>query len=156
LGVFENLSERDLLLFLAVWLPEQRLVQTREQVLALLEAVKAFCTWAEEQHEVPLASALAKSYDGLRENLPRVVAANQALGVPRAADHGASHVLEVLGSDLRRARDAAGVEHELELDESVAGLIQAGDRLRARASGDGCWTVLCCYPPESARLALDV
>jgi hypothetical protein len=65
IGVFENLTARDLLTFCAVWVPEFGGLREAEEARALLEALKAFCAWCEEQQDLPIAAEFGALSAGL-------------------------------------------------------------------------------------------
>lgn len=158
IGVFENLRERDLLLFTTIWLPEQGALTSNHEALRTLESLEAFCGWAETQHEVALKTALSGFLHGLKRSLPRVTEANLRLPGAGATRPSGGTVLEVTSVDesgVARARDGHAAEHELEIAPDASSYLRPGDRVRAEPVASGRWRVLCCYPPESARLALE-
>jgi len=150
IGVFENIGARELLLFAAVWLPERGDLRGAADARGVLEALRAFCTWAEELHEVPLLAAYRASAGLLEESLPRITEAN--LHVVRGDDFAAGRVVEFLGGST--IADRHGHRHDVRLDPALQPLLEPGDRLRAETRERGEVRVFCCYPPESAAVDL--
>jgi hypothetical protein len=160
IGVFENLGARDLLLYSALWLPEQGGLSSPEEATETLAALREFCLWAEERHEVALGRALEPLLPGLMESLPRITQANRLLGSrlresPEKA--GESALLEYVAprpGGRSAARDTKGREHEVRVQPEIARLLQPGDRLRSQRDGQGSWQAVCFYPPETGQLGL--
>jgi hypothetical protein len=153
IGVFENLTARDLLTFCSVWIPEFGGLREPEEARSLLDALKAFCAWCEEQQDLPIAAEFAALSAGLESSLPRVIVANRAC--EPGADLTTGRVFEVATAAAGRlsVRDAQGDVHEVAADGRLTPHLRPGDRMRAELRADPkTLRVLCCYPPESARL----
>jgi hypothetical protein len=155
IGVFENLSARDLLGYTAWWLPESGELSNADDARAALAALGAFCQWADETQELSLRPAFDAIAAGLRTSLPRTVEANRRR--TRAADPSAGELYEVLAVDhgTLRVRDRHKVEHEVFADPDLTTWLAAGDRLRAHRHDDRRLAVYCCYPPEARGLEAD-
>ena len=74
IGVFENLTRRDLLLFGSIWLPEYGELADEGAALALVDALEGFCAWCSENHDVDLKREFDAELSELRTALPRLVA----------------------------------------------------------------------------------
>ena len=151
-GVFENLSARDLLVFCTVWLPELGQLQGAADARAMLGALESFCAWCEEQQDLPLAKDFTACAAALSSSLPRASEANRLR--ERGADLEEGQVFEVV--EIRAERlglsDAKGGRHEARAERDLTALLRPGDRLRAAIDGRGKLRLFCCYPPESARI----
>ena len=148
-GVFENLGERDLLMFTCLWLPER--AQDAAEAERSFHALVEFATWAEEQHAVSLASALAPSREGLASSLPRVCAANARLRARLGALREGGEMLGYEGGSA--ARSSQGEARAVAIAKEAAGHVEAGDYLRAEKTAGSEWRVVCVYPPQTAKLA---
>ncbi|HUR28800.1 MAG TPA: hypothetical protein VM509_11480, partial [Planctomycetota bacterium] len=148
LGVFENLGERDLLMYACLWLPER--ASSAAEAARSFEALVEFSNWAEERHEVRLAAALEPTRTGLAENLPRVAEANSRL---RARLGPLQEGGEMLGFEGGRvARTPRGEEREVTLPKEATQFVEPGDFLRAERTAGPELRVVCIYPPQTARL----
>ena len=143
IGVFESLSAKDLLHFTAFWLAERGEVRDAETAHRLLEALDAFCEWAESVHEVSLKTEFGATLEALRSSLPRIVEANARLA-PNArtpSSSGAGQAAD--GSSAREPADDRVDRESSSGDEDVADLGElyelvapaAGDRWRLRDRG---------------------
>lgn len=147
-GVFENLAERDLLLYCCLWLPERASSATEAE--RSFAALVEFASWAEQHHEVMLASVLEPVREGLARSLPRVCTANSRL---RARLGSLSEGGEMLGFEGGRvARTSKGDVREIGIEASAADSIEPGDFLRAQPAADKTLRVVCVYPPQTERL----
>ena len=164
IGVFEELKGRDLFQFTTFWLQETRSLPSDEEAVALVAALREFCEWALDAHEVDLGSEFLDALEGLETSLPRMRRANDALdpGQTEASD-GEGEGYEVLsvdalqpdafeGSGDRLAPRAGGDPLTVILPETLRGLIAPGDYLRATITLEGHARVFCCYPPEARSL----
>ncbi len=156
IGVFENLSARDLLLFCTTWLFEEDVLSGADDANALLGALAAFCRWAEESHELPLWSAFEPHYRALRQSLPRIAVANRALdGMgARHGEPGPAYELVSLEPDgAAELRAPSGADLATRLDPHVVPWLRPGDFVRAQVRpDDGPSPVARCYPPQAAEL----
>ncbi len=148
-GVFENLGERDLLMFACLWLPER--AQDAAEAERSFHALVEFATWAEEQHAVSLASALAPSREGLASSLPRVCAANARLRARLGKLHEGGEMLGYEGGSA--ARSSQGEARAVAIAKEAAAHVEAGDFLRAEKTPGSEWRVVCVYPPQTSKLA---
>ncbi|MCB9916524.1 MAG: hypothetical protein H6828_15470 [Planctomycetes bacterium] len=153
LGVFENLSARDVLTFVTFWLPESRRLASGAQAEPLVGALQGFAAWAREAQGVDALDAeLDAQLAALRESLPRAIDANALL--PRAGDEE-GELFHLLACDARGRARVAGVEgepREVELDPRLAALLRPGDPFRGYTRVDGAFVVACCYPPQAEAL----
>ena len=164
IGVFEELKGRDLFQFTTFWLQETRSLPSDEEAVALVAALREFCEWALDAHEVDLGSEFLDALEGLETSLPRMRRANDALDPgPAGASDGEGEGYEVLsvdalqpaafeGSGDRLAPRAGGDPLTVILPETLRGLIAPGDYLRATITLEGHARVYCCYPPEARSL----
>ncbi len=154
IGVFENLSRRDLLAFGAWWLPEFGGLRDPADARAAIEALEGFCAWSEEQQAVPLRSEFLAGASTLADSLARVTAANlqRELGAPPTAGE-LYEVRAVEGRDLSLV-DRNGRMIAASLPAEIARYLRPGDSLRAELRAGGGLRLLCCYPPESALLVV--
>lgn len=154
IGVFEDLDQRALLRFTAFWLPEQGRLRKSQDVVAALNALEAFCSWAQEAHEMPLLESFGGQLTSLRVSLPRILALAKSYepGAPGGDDSG--ELYEVRKVDGRRVTVASrsGNETVVELKPELSAGLQSADRIRARIALDGKTRVFCVYPPEAALL----
>jgi len=152
-GVFENLGQRDLLVFSSWWVLENDVLEDEADAQSLVAVLERFCQWAEAEHEVSLFTDFAPRLSGLRETLPRAVRAKRLHA--RAAGEDTGELYEFLGEvgDGRaKVRDQSGEEPALDLGPLAKELAQ-GDLLRARRGEDETLAVYCIYPPEAAELS---
>jgi hypothetical protein len=152
-GVFENLGERELVLFATVWLPEQRLLRSGDDARAMLKALRAFSAWSQETQDVPLLDAYRAQLGPVEQSLPRLVEANRWSA--KSGPGTRSEIVELLSTSggSARVRDRRGDVHEVALDARIGIALLPGDRLRSQRERDGALTVYCAYPPESRLVA---
>jgi hypothetical protein len=155
IGVFENLSARDLLGYAAWWLPESGELENADDARSTLAALGSFCQWADETQELSLRPIYDAMAGGLRTTLPRIIEANRRR--TRSADPSSGELYEVVGVErgALRLRDRKKVEHEAIVDVDLTEWLVPGDRLRAHRHEDRRLAVYCCYPPESRGLEAD-
>ncbi|MDP6410576.1 MAG: hypothetical protein QGI46_14470 [Planctomycetota bacterium] len=151
-GVFENLAASDLLTFCAFWVFERGGLVDPERARSLLAGLERFCSWAEAQHDLPLAADFGGDLEGLSEHLPRAAAANGALQAPGAEGAGEVYRLLELKGEHVRIESAVGSTREVRLPAGLAGHLRAGDTLRAEVDDSGVLMVLRCYPPQARSL----
>lgn len=148
-GVFENLSSEDLFAYTCRWLPESDELRNADSARRLLSALRVFCRWAEENHDVPIYSTFKSTLHTLQDSLPRLTEANRRR--TREATPGRGDLFECVALDTdgrTRLRDQQGVEHEVRLAADLGMWLQIGDRIRGHVLGDGRVAVYCCYPAE--------
>lgn len=152
IGVFENLSERDLTTYAAWWLPENGDLHGADEARAHLAALASFCRWADEVHETNLVEPFATTLQALSTSLPRVVEANRRR--TRRAEASQGELFEVLAVHGERVevRDRRGETSVSRVEPDLATWLRAGDRLRAHRHEDSRLAVYCCYPPEAGLL----
>ncbi len=153
IGVFENLSGRELTAYACRWLPESGELADAGAAQDLIAALARFCLWAQENHEVPLLEQFETVLMPLHESLPRLVEANR-LCARRPSATGEER-FEYSGPGNGRGaalRDSSGELTELAVDHRLTGFLRPGDVLRGRRLPDGSLEVSVCYPPEVRRL----
>ncbi len=175
IGVFEELKGRDLFQFATFWLQETGALGSDAEAAALVAALREFCEWALDAHEVDLGSEFLDALDGLETSLPRLRRANSALASGRGdragAPDGPSSEGEGEGYTLLsmdgaqpgdfessgdRLRPRGGGEAlTVILPEILRPHLEPGDLLRAVISLEGNAIVYCCYPPEARSLMGD-
>lgn len=149
IGVFENLSVRDLLVFASLWIPEQGIVRAADEAAQLLSALRSFVRWADENQHLELREEFRQSSHGLMSSLPRVVEANRRR--TRVTEPGQGELYELLSvtdDGSASIRDGGGGEHAVSLDPHLAEWLRGGDMLRGRRLEDGRFALYCSYPPE--------
>jgi hypothetical protein len=153
IGVFENLSTRDLLSYTAWWLPESGEIQSGDDARALLSALSSFLRWVDETQDLHLHAEFHATLSALMESLPRVIEANRRR--TRSADPSQGELYEILALRDGHAvvRDRTGVESEAQIEPDLAAWLKPADRMRANRMDDGRLAVYCCYPPEARGLA---
>ncbi len=164
IGVFEELKGRDLFQFTTFWLQETRALASDDEAVALVAALREFCEWALDAHEVDLGSEFLDALEGLATSLPRMRRANNALEPGQAeTSDGEGQGYEILSVDAhqpasfedsgdRLAPRAGGDPMTVILPEALRELIAPGDYLRATITLEGHARVFCCYPPEARSL----
>ena len=154
IGVFEELTAAELLRFTTFWLLEHRELDSPKEARRLVVALGAFCEWAEEGHEHPLASEFGETLTLLEESLPRAVSLNLALGRAARDAGDTGELLHYLGTDggAARVRDGDEHEHAVIVPAALRALLRPGDPLRGRVQIDGSLSVFCCYPPQAVGL----
>jgi hypothetical protein len=148
-GVFENLGEKDLLLYACLWLPEH--ASSGAEAVRSFAALAEFAAWAEERHEVLLATALAHTREGLAKSLPRVCSANARLRTRLGPLREGGEMLGFVGGAV--ARTPKGEERAVTMEREAAEFVEPGDFLRAEKAAGTALRVVCVYPPQTARLA---
>jgi hypothetical protein len=151
-GVFENLSQRDLLLFGSIWLPELGGLQTPAEARGLLNALESFCGWCEDQHALPLRTEFEAGLGPLRESLPRLIAARSGWENGAGLDVGSVFEVRAVDGEQVVLSDARGGEVRAAVAPQIGEHLRPGDWLRAECGPHGELRVFCGYPPESARL----
>ena len=153
IGIFEELDARELLRFTTFWVHEHRMLKSPGEARRLLDALEAFCAWAQDEHELPLREEFGPTVVRLRESLPRVVELNRMLDEAHADETGELYEVR---TDARGRfaglRDRSGAEHSAAPEDALARSLRDGDRLRGSISQEGRLTVFRCYPPDSAGL----
>lgn len=156
IGVFEELSAADLLRFTAFWLAERDELEDGAEARDLIDALEAFCLWAESAHEMTLKADFGETLAKLRLSLPRITDANKKLGEQALAeDDDTGELYEIVaaqGASGWKLLDRRGREHTASAPVDLSPLLQSGDRLRARIELDGQAVVYKLYPPEAGGL----
>ena len=176
IGIFEELKGRDLFQFTTFWLQETGALTSDAEALALVAALREFCEWALDAHEVDLGSEFLDALDGLETSLPRVRRANDALGPAQGTPSGARSSMgegdpegegyTVLSIDEAQPKAfetsgdrvtprGGGEPITIILPEVLREHLEPGDLLRANISLEGAATVFRCYPPEARSLMGD-
>lgn len=151
-GVFENLSRRDLLLFTSIWLPEYGRLDDARAAESLLSALEDFCAWCTSQHEFDLKTEFEAELSDMRAALPRLVAARRWFLDNAGPGEGSLWLVRAVDGAVLRLVDAAGLERTARVEPGLAAQLRADDWLRARPSSGEGFDVFCAYPPQSARL----
>jgi hypothetical protein len=152
IGVFENLSPRDVLEFAGRWTLDRGVLADASEAHALLAALSAFCRWCEEEHDLALWTELEATLRGLESSLPRLVELRRRTAPAKLAD-GAVYTFERARDGQALFVDLDGEPHEVELDHVVGGLLRNGDVVHAEITAGGEARVGACYPPELLSLA---
>jgi hypothetical protein len=153
IGVFENLGADDLATYACFWLPESGEVENADDARRILNALSAFCRWAEEKQQVALWSGFRATLQRLQDSLPRISEANRRRTRTSERDQGELfECLEVARDGAIRLRARSGDEVAASIDGWIAQWLRPGDLLRARVLADGRCAVYCCYPPEAKAL----
>jgi hypothetical protein len=165
IGVFEELTGRDMFQFTTFWLQEKNALKSDEEAGALVEALRAFCNWALDAHEVDLGSEFLYALDGMQHSLPRMRHANMRLPEADRArgveDAGTLfEILEIDGPEAAtfeastdKVRAANGDVMTVIVPSPLRDALAPGDRVRGAIELDGHARIYCCYPPEAAALA---
>ncbi len=150
-GVFENLSGRDLLDFAGRWLLDEGDLSNADEARGVLDALAAFCRWSEERQDVPLWKDFGTTLEGLRASVPRLVEARKRLtGGPGDDAELYELVRDERGGDV--LVDAANTRTKVELEEGLSARLRTGDLLLARIAATDDVRVSACYPAELAAL----
>jgi len=164
IGVFEELKGRDLFQFTTFWLQETRALTSDAEAVALVAALREFCEWALDAHEVDLGSEFLDALGGLETSLPRMRRANEALvsgGASSQEGEGEGYEVLSVGAEQpgsfetsgdRMAPRGGGDSLTVILPEALRSLVLPGDYVRATISLEGHATVFSCYPPEARSL----
>ncbi|QDV07352.1 hypothetical protein Poly30_28760 [Planctomycetes bacterium Poly30] len=165
IGVFEELRGRDMFRFATFWLQEKEVLTSDAEAVALVGALRTFCNWALDAHEVDLGSEFLYALDGMEFSLPRMRHAN--MRVPEAdrargiAESGELYeILELEGPEpgaFETSHDKVRASNGDVLTVIVASPLRdalaPGDRVRGEITLDGRARIYRCYPPEAKALA---
>ena len=143
-GVFENLSARDLARFAGVHAIERGLVRTAGEAQQLVAALRKFCRWAREVHEVDLGAEGEALLKRLESELPRVAEANARR--TRQAEGGDYAELLHLEADGRADVHLEGATRNVRIDMTLVPWLKPGDRLRSRIDDEGRLAVYAVFP----------
>jgi len=151
-GVFENLTGRELGAYACRWLPESRELADAQAARDLLDGIARFCDWAQANHEVLLASQFAPLLRSLASSLPRVVEANRLC--PRRPEPDEDGWFEYVAPAGAAAilRDRSGAPVTLALDPGIEACLRPGDVLRGRREDPGRLRISTCFPGEIRQL----
>ncbi len=164
IGVFEELKGNDLFQFATFWLQEKGALKSDEEAVRLVHALRAFCEWALDAHEVDLGSEFLDALDGLETSLPRMRHANAVLGASASESDadGVNELYEVVTLDEGdptsfeesndRLRPRSGEAMSVVLASELRPHLRPGDHVLGHVAIDGSATVFRCYPPEAAAL----
>lgn len=131
----EELDGEALRRLLCFWAPERRLAP--DEVEALLEALEAFCPWADAEQDLAVASTW-NDLRGLRADLVRVLSLNA--GHPPALDAQGA-LFEVLEAEDPRGlpgllvSEDGGLPQRVETEPRAFHAARAGDLLRGALTG---------------------
>ncbi len=164
IGVFEELTGRDMFQFTTFWLQEKDALKSDEEAATLVEALRAFCNWALDAHEVDLGSEFLYALDGMQHSLPRMRHANLRLPAADRArgfeDAGSLfEIMEIDGPEAAtfetstdKVRASNGDIMTVIVRAPLRDALAPGDRVRGAIELDGHARIYCCYPPEAAAL----
>lgn len=153
IGVFENLSVRDLLAYTCHWLPENGAFENADAAREHLVEFGRFCHWIDESHGLELHALFREILRGLESSLPRIVEANRRR--TRSTDPAAGELFECLSvahGEPLALRNRAGQDSHADVDPELAQWLRPGDHVRGQISADGRLAVYCVYPPEARQL----
>ncbi len=146
IGVFENLSARDLLDFTGRWLlDEGPRAWTPAEALELVDAVAVFSRWTEEHHCHPLWSSLEPHFARLRADIPRLREARSWLSW-RPSKSAELYRITSTGDAWAELEDPRGDRSTLEIAPQLSAKLEAGDLILAEESPAGRLEVLGAYP----------
>ena len=152
LGVFEELSLKDVADFATRWLPENPKACAHSQAPVLLKALGKFCVWAvETQGALNLAEASTLLRD-LAGTLERILRIDEAFG-----DNNEGELFEITELEtnaIQLANFETGDEGNIANTSSLNEL-EVGDLLRARRDDDGLSAVRV-YPKQLGSLLRDL
>ncbi len=151
IGVFENLSPRQLVIFCCVWLPEWGRLDSEPELCDLLSALRDFCAWADQNHQLSLSATFETDLLGIERDLPRVWSAGQLREPSAAADSGSLFLVRGVEGDVLQLESASGA-WSARVDARLAQRLRAEDRLRGALDRDGTLHVYCVYPPQCRTL----
>lgn len=151
-GVFENLTRRDLLVFASIWLPEFGGLADGRAAAALLAALGDFCAWSTAQHDFDLKREFDAEIADVGSALPRLIDARPWLAASSGPGEGSLWLVRAIAGDALTLVDSAGAERAARVAPGLAAQLRADDWLRGEPAADGGFDVYCAYPPQSARL----
>jgi hypothetical protein len=153
IGVFENLTAKELAAYACHWVFAEREVTTAEDARRLLEALERFCAWAEETQEVPLRATFAPVLERVRDSLPRLAEANR-FAAPGPATEGLEwlDVIAIEGDGSLRVAVRPGEEAMLHADPAIVARLSSGDVVRGRRVAGGGLEIHGCFPAEIRQL----
>lgn len=150
IGVFENVRPRDVLEFACRWLPEAGALPSEAAARDSIDALHAFCKWADHAQGAMLGAPAQSALDRLRVSLPRVTSVNMRLSTADTKSIGQLYTcMEIVADTTCTLRDLMGALHSARLPAQVAPNLRAGDRVRGELHADGELRVLRCYPPAA-------
>jgi hypothetical protein len=151
IGVFENLSARDILVFCGVWLWEWGELEDPAAVERLLTALREFLSWVAVNHQLELEGVLDAELAGIESEAPRVWRANRMRAPSPEPTSGRLLLVRECGASMARLEH--GQESwEAQLDPRLLAELRAGDRVRAEQDAESLWRVYCVYPAQCAAL----
>jgi len=148
IGVFEELNSSRLLDFSARWLLDESGLSEASELVAVMDALAAFCKWCEEDHDFTLWSQFGSTLDSIRRSIPRHTSLRARLAAGRGA--GAHRVVSLSrGTAVVHAND--GRETSLALSPLDFADLRDGDLVRL-AGPAGQPVLGATYPAELAEL----
>ena len=149
IGVFEDLTARELKAFACHWVLEEREITDAEGAERLLEALERFTAWAQETQEAPLHESFAPVGAALRSSLPRLAEANRRCERAQGAE-GLEwfDVLAIEGERSLRVRPDGGEELSTAAEPEIVSRLRPGDVLRGRRTSGGDVAIHACFPQE--------
>jgi hypothetical protein len=153
LGVFEDLSGRELLDFAARWCLEEGALDGAPAARELLAALEAFSAWCAAGHGLDLREGYETSLTDLGRSLPRMAALrSHAFREPAGAGERDLYVLRRDESGRASVRDRRGEPVELDLGTALEAGLEDGDLVRVVHLESGGLAIDGCFPPECAQL----
>ena len=143
-GVFENLSARDLARWAGVYAVDRGVVSTANDAQQLVAALRKFCRWAREVHEIELGDEGEHLLKKLDSELPRIAEANARR--TRASEGGELAELLTLEVDGKAEVRYEGSVRTVRLDVSLVPWLKAGDMLRGRPDDEGRFALYSAHP----------
>ncbi len=155
IGLFEDLSRKDIVSFATFWALERGVFQSAQAASETMQALESFCQWAESEHSLPLYSGTESLLAGLHQNLPRITDLNRTWGTGKLDDEDPGQLFALRDPSQPEACamvDRSGNAYTTKLPAELCAELKPGDHLRARIDLDGTAQVLCIYPPEASEL----
>jgi hypothetical protein len=152
IGVFENLTRRDLLVFASIWVPEFAELADGRAAAALLQALEDFCAWCTAQHDFDLKSEFDAELTDVHAALPRLIDARPWFTASEGPGQGTLWLVRAVEGQALTLVDSAGADRVVRVEPGLAAQLRADDWLRGASAENGAFEVYCAYPPQSARL----
>lgn len=142
-GIFEELSNREVLTFATCWIPDNPDNCEPERAPRLISSLKRFCHWAREHQGADKIDADQELSD-LHGALPRVLAINSAL---EGRDGGALYEVVSARDGEIQLTSAGGATESASVPAAVCREFRPGDYVRARRTR-GVLVPERAYPPQ--------
>jgi hypothetical protein len=145
--VFESLGPRELIDFAGRWVFDVGGLRDPEDAAALVECLARFCRWAEENHDVPIATSFAPALARLRASLPRLASANRACP-PGVARGNWYQLVHDAGGDRGEFEDLDGAPTTFAVAPGILPHLRPGDLVRGQPEQGAFLAVASCHPAE--------